>query len=235
MTVASRRRARRIKQTRIDRARASVDARRAARDAAQAAGLTPSPKIWTRKDIDALNSEYGPTGGTKQRYKHANKRIAQTMARREAKYTRMREALTAATAGFPVRLTDLVMFGSQVPTIGWGTAVDAAGDEWLWTFRYRYDRAFLEIGTADEDDDPYRRQPLVDECRYAASRDDVLNDPYCGWLTENQGVALLTELFAEAAPPHTGDRFGERFQNTLDLVLGRGGNPDAPTLIRYED
>ncbi|WP_422758779.1 hypothetical protein [Paenarthrobacter sp. C1] len=226
MTAASRRRARRNKQTRIDQAQARVDARRAARDAARAAGLNPSPKIWTRKDHEALNSEYGPTGGTKQRYKHANKRHAKAMARRDATYARMRVALIAATADLPVRMTDLVMFGSQVPTIGWGTAVDSAGNEWLWKFRYRYDNAFLEVGVSDGSD----WQPLVTDCHYAASRDDVHNDPYRGWLTEAQGVTLLTGLFSELAPPLPGERFSERLKSSLDALLGRlDDTDDAPS------
>lgn len=220
MTVSSRRRARRQRQQRETEAEARAAARHAAELEAGQRGRRYRSK--DRRDISWLRRE----PGEKQRRKHRDKRLHQLLARRDARRAALEAQLVAATEGAPAQVTTLKHAGGFCPFTASGTARLADGRELSWTFRFRYDRAFLEVGTLEPE------YHLVDECALAASWDDVTGEDYAGTLTHAQALRVLSALFAALAPPEAGARFQERMANTLDLVLGRGGNPEAPTLVR---
>jgi len=190
-----------------------------------AAGVRVGPRVATRKDRVAYwRGTFA--GSTKQRYKHAARRSVRASLRQARHREAVLALLRAATASCPVEVTSIAFIGSSVPYVGYGKVTTGAGRELVWTFRFRYDRAFLEVGTpADEGDD------VIGECELAASRDDVTGQPYAGWLPDDDAVALLAELFARLAPPRRGVRFGERLANTVALVSGVG-DVSAPSLLR---
>ena len=120
----------------------------------------------------------------------------------------------------------LTWLGGACPFTAEGTAILPDGRELAWDFRFRYDRAFLEVGVPDD-------WGIVDDCVLAASWDDVQGEPYAGWLSDEEAVAVLARLFGQLAPPARGSRFGERLANTVALTTGDGGDAEAPTLIRF--
>lgn len=220
MSRARRRAARQAKRERID----AAYARSRARQDETALGMRKGPRTFTRKDRQVV-SVLG--GGKKQRYKHLGRKLARRDARNQREWAAMLEVLTGLIeAEAPARPVRIAFAGSCVPYAAFGQAVTREGSVHAWHLRYRYDRAFLEVGVPDPDDDCH-----VDEAVLTASRDDVSGDPCRGWLSTDDATRLIAELFNELTPRTPGTRFIERLANTVELARG-GGNPDAPHLIR---
>ena len=207
MSAASRRKARRIRNDRQANARARVQNRPSHHD--PRLGDFSGP--WTRKDREELR---WPGPSRKQSDKHRPKKNARRRREIEARYTRVLSCLQTEVSG-PVTVTSLAFFGSSVPFIAEGAARTPDGQDVSWHLRFRFDRAFLEIGLPDPE------TGLIGDCLWAASRDDVTGNPYAGFLTEEQGIALLVKMFAEADAPEPGTRFRERLRAAIDLISGR--------------
>lgn len=193
------------------------DARDAAHDLDEALEAPVRKRLVSRKQRRILY----PSGGMKQRAKHAGRRHAKRAARNRLRLDELCTLLDAAVAGRGalVRPMSLRFWGSMVPFIVEGTA-----GEYEFTFRFRYDRAFLEVGTPGEHG--------IADVVWAASRDDVTGEPYAGHLSDTEALELVAELFHELAPPAAGSLFTERLSNTLDLLDGTG-DPAAPHLMRW--
>lgn len=161
-----------------------------------------------------------PSGGMKQRIKHAGRRHAVWQVKNRARLDSLCAELAAAVAthNSPVSPTTLSFWGSSFPFLVEGEAGDL-----VFAFRFRFDRAFLEVGSPGEHG--------VAEVVWAASRDDVTGEPYEGGLSDKAALRLVAELFGELCAPAVGTLFHERLSNTVRLLEG-GGDPLAPHLIR---
>lgn len=215
MSTSSRRRARRIRHQRQEAARARQEQRLL--DFRAGGNSFPFP---SRKDRAILF----PRAGRKQRAKHWQARLAARDRRHAAATQRLGQSLVEATATAPARVTSLAQLGGVCPMTAQGTAVLADGQERAWTFRIRSDRAFLEVGTLDQE------FGLVDECDLAASWEQVTGDRYTGSLDYAQTLTVLTRLFSELCPPAEGTRHREQLASTLEhlLSLRAAAGQDGP-------
>lgn len=159
-----------------------------------------------------------PLGGTKQRCKHFMRTREQADRRLRARIdlclTSINETLSDMPEHLP-RIAELHAFGSAMPFQAFGTATTGE----TFTFRFRYDRAFLEVGT----EDPESR--LVGDCRLAASRTDVTGDPYRGDLTDAEAIALFAELWKDLAASTKGGRFAEILTAEVEALQATLGTP----------
>lgn len=213
MSSKSRRKARRAKEFKRQCAQSRVNARKL---------LSPDgpARLYKRKDRQVLF----PVPGTKQGYKHREKRFAKSRVINAARLANLLIELIQVTQGSPVVITRLDFLGSSVPFIAGGRA-EVAGVELAWDFRFRFDRAFLEVGTVREN-----WEGPLESVILSSSQDGVTGEPYEGYLTDREAVILLGKLFTALAAPVKGSSFSERLGNTLDVLSG-AGDVTAPTLF----
>jgi len=173
------------------------------------------PRI-TRRDRQAL----WPTGGWHHRDKHFSRRHEKVLATQTQRLQHLTGHLAAITRDHKATVTDIDFCGSSTPYIATGTATINNIGRCAWSFRYRYDRASLEVGT-ERDDEP----GLIGECFVSASIDDVTGNPYAGHLTDEAAILLIGRLFEELDTDGALARFSQRLATSLTNMQTPGNQP----------
>lgn len=146
-------------------------------------------------------------GGYKQYAKHQPRKLAKLYAHAYKVREDARQQLNTLLAPTDYNVAQLNTFGSSMPMIADG--VLSTGEAFTW--RFRFDTAFLEVGTMSPDG-------VIVAAVACASTANVTGEPYQGFLPRPRALQLMASMFADLHSPVKGELFAERLEASVNAL-----------------